>query len=710
MAVAHGHLHRRAGVKHQVVERNAVVKTVYVTASATFEGGVAGYSTVGKAVKATKAVDKDSDASEDKDSGEKDEVKTTAKPKATNTAKAEKKETTEEKKVVKTTQEKEKEKTKTTEAEETETTKRAKTTKTSKAQAKTTSTEEDTSSVPSAITNPTDTESVESVLAKATGQASASTTIEASAAETAASTLSSTSASAEASTSNGSSSAGTKAGIAFGVLGGIFVVGLLVFFLFSRRRKQAESQRLKDDDEKLHGPINPAVVVAASTAPRSDPKAPRISLRPVTQFLPNWNLEKRTSKGAAMALAVPGAAAGGAMTSRAAPGGSAWERPSTAQSADPANPFGAQAERLPTPIIEESIHERSATPGSAMESDAMRAVSPVSSISTMSPASDPLTANGSPVGVAGAAAAGASAALLARKTSMRKDGPKKLDLTLPNAPLAAVPPSPAGTEFSMSSAAPGASDAPSQGAAAIAAAGGPVNSSVYRVQLDFKPTLDDELGLMAGDLVRMLHEYDDGWALCIRLDRSQQGVVPRTCLSTRPVKPRPAQGGPRLGPPVNPSGLPRGPMGPPGQRPMTPQGMQRPMTPQGMQAQGRPGSPAGRPMTPNGGRSQSPMGRPMNHPGRPAGRPMSPGPRSQSPGPRQGPPAGSPLSPGPRSQSPGPRQGSPGGRSQSPSGANRRNSPPGPSPMNPSQAPRQAPPIGPPTGPVGRKPVPGQAY
>lgn len=33
-------------------------------------------------------------------------------------------------------------------------------------------------------------------------------------------------------------------------------------------------------------------------------------------------------------------------------------------------------------------------------------------------------------------------------------------------------------------------------------------------------------------------------ALCIRLDRSQQGVAPRTCLSTRPVKPR-SNGPPR---------------------------------------------------------------------------------------------------------------------------------------------------------------------
>lgn len=61
---------------------------------------------------------------------------------------------------------------------------------------------------------------------------------------------------------------------------------------------------------------------------------------------------------------------------------------------------------------------------------------------------------------------------------------------------------------------------------------------VHRVQMEFKPSMGDELELRAGALVRLLHEYDDGWALCTRLDRSQQGVCPRTCLSQRPVKPR----------------------------------------------------------------------------------------------------------------------------------------------------------------------------
>lgn len=40
---------------------------------------------------------------------------------------------------------------------------------------------------------------------------------------------------------------------------------------------------------------------------------------------------------------------------------------------------------------------------------------------------------------------------------------------------------------------------------------GPGQNNVHRIQLDFKPSMDDELELRAGSLVRMLHEYDDGW-------------------------------------------------------------------------------------------------------------------------------------------------------------------------------------------------------
>lgn len=126
-------------------------------------------------------------------------------------------------------------------------------------------------------------------------------------------------------------------------------------------------------------------------------------------------------------------------------------------------------------------------------------------------------------------------------------------------------------------------------------------------------------------------------ALCIRLDRSKQGVVPRTCLSTRPVKPRPQQPGPHGSPamrqqrPMSP-GMNQGPPRPPnkegppypsspmGNRAMPPNGPPRPMGPNGQGPPRGPGmmhgpprsmSPAGnRPMTPQ---SQRPMV-PPNHP------------------------------------------------------------------------------------------------
>lgn len=331
-------------------------------------------------------------------------------------------------------------------------------------------------------------------------------------------------------------SAGAKAGIALGVLGGVLVIGLLVFFLVSRRRKQAQKEQLSDDDEKVHGappppvqqrpvsppvaqpvvqpvsraispPLSPELSPSVSPEPiddmpvRTNPIAPRISLRPVTQFLPNWNLEKQAANAAAVGAAVTG---------------EAKDRPDTSQSNHPANPFGQQAELVPS-----SNH-----PANPFGQEAERVPSPVQSVRSSpyipySPSVMSMSDNGSnsevpkaeetaavPAAVAVAVAAAgvvvaAGTTKLARKASMRNQNPNNVDLTL-TTPL---PPSPVGSDFSVSSATPGSG----AGAAAIAAAGGPANSTVHRVQLDFKPTLEDELGLKAGDLVRLLHEYDDGW-------------------------------------------------------------------------------------------------------------------------------------------------------------------------------------------------------
>lgn len=218
-----------------------------------------------------------------------------------------------------------------------------------------------------------------------------------------------------------------------------------------------------------------------------------------------------------------------------------------------------------------------------------------------------------------------------------------------------------------------------------AAAGPPTESQVYRILMDFVPSMEDELELKAGQVVRMLHEYDDGWCLCTRLDRSKQGVVPRTCLAAKPSKPRPAPGQePR---PMSPA-MRQGP--PPQGRPMSP------ATRQGPPPQGRPMSPAMRP--------GPPQSRPMSPAGGPGGRNMSPAPRNQpqsgmrpmSPGAYNQPPR--PLSPGPRSskrsQSPGPygSAGRPAPMAETRRRSNsssqvardvreRRQTPPGPSPL-----------------------------
>jgi hypothetical protein len=199
---------------------------------------------------------------------------------------------------------------------------------------------------------------------------------------------------------------------------------------------------------------------------RTTATAPRLSLRPVTQFLPNLG-EKRQSRGNALNIGRPVA--------------QNVERSITAQSNNRENPFGNHAETI----------------------DATNARGP-EIVQGMSPGGEIMTGTTAAAAVVG----------LTRGASKRGFGPNPIDLTKKGPSMG--PPSPAATEFSVSSE---SSPAPAQTAsgAAIAAAGGPINSAVHRVQLDFKPSMDDELELRAGQLIRLLHEYDDGWVshLCI---------------------------------------------------------------------------------------------------------------------------------------------------------------------------------------------------
>lgn len=373
-----------------------------------------------------------------------------------------------------------------------------------------------------------------------------SSTITPSTTSTSATTATPVAASASASSTSTSSSgssgndAATKAGIALGVLGGLFIILAFVYYLLSRRRKQMEEeqQRRLADDEKLNGPFDD------SQPPRTPAKAPRLSLRPMTQlftgagFNTSAQADQQASKGSDIAMV---AGSSGKRT----PGTSAWERPMTSDSQNDRNPFGNDAQILEesttpnnpmspmSPISESSMPSPGFTAGltpaprvSAITMDSAT-VPPITTKSLPpSPSSSTLD---SPVNFEDEAFVGraisspepqlaptgsmlSAATAVERRQSMRKENvPAPLDLTLPPKFPGIVPPSPSGTEFSIHEVEPDQSPVPSASAAEIAAAGGPANTTVHRVQLDFSPSLDDEMDVRAGQLVRLLHEYDDGW-------------------------------------------------------------------------------------------------------------------------------------------------------------------------------------------------------
>ncbi|KAL8676463.1 MAG: hypothetical protein Q9186_007024 [Xanthomendoza sp. 1 TL-2023] len=464
-------------------------------------------------------------------------------------------------------------------------------------------------------------------------------------------------------------SGGAKAGLAIGILLAIGLLFGLIFFCYRRKKKQQrEAYEVADDEKSVARDATGAAALGRAESTRTTSTAPRLSLRPVTQFLPDLAGRRKSEN----ALAA-------ASNRKAAPADRINEKvPVQNLGPNPINPFGDHAEpseKAFAPRQEKSmIPNQANNPTNPFGNHAETLDQPANgdrSLPTDTPVPAPLRIRTpTPEGhshPAGSIATSGAALAAAGVAGRKHDAPKPLNLSPKRSASPAPMPSPSGTEFSVNSVTP------------AAMANGPPPSNVHRVQLDFKPSMEDELALRAGQLVRLLHEYDDGWALCIRLDRSQQGVAPRTCLSARPVKPRPY-------PNVR---------GPP---------------PPGMFAPGQP-----RPMSPNGGRgSPSPYDR---------------APRGMSPGPY----------PGQRSMSPGPYGGGPQRANMPPAGGKRRSnsasevrerrmSPPGPSPMNPNardilsgiqkvplqqqavvgseQAPRST---SPPASVPARKPVPGQA-
>ena len=283
--------------------------------------------------------------------------------------------------------------------------------------------------------------------------------------------------------SSGGMSSGGKAGLAIGILLALGVLFALAFFVYRRKRTQSNEEYSKADNEKSD--FNGGLARSQSNlSTRTTATAPRLSLRPITEFHPDLAARgKAANAGAATAAGLAGGAAVGAAMSR--------------NQNDPANPFGNHAAVTPSRRLSD---EKVGLPIQSNASEnpfADNAGAPPPTNGSMTLADAPASLRiRTPSPDAGATAG--AAAVAGAKLAERKDAPKPLNLT-PNRAFTPASHSPAVSEFSQTPVSPGAM------------ANGPPPSNVHRIQLDFKPSMDDELSLRAGQLVRLLHEYDDGW-------------------------------------------------------------------------------------------------------------------------------------------------------------------------------------------------------
>lgn len=261
-------------------------------------------------------------------------------------------------------------------------------------------------------------------------------------------------------------SSGAKAGVAIGVILGVGVIAALIFF-FIRKKKRSQAMKEEEvENEKAAFSLPPPPPVAKPSTPST---APQLNVRPITQFAPdlsgNGGFNPATAAGAAAAAGVGAGTA--AAASRNLTGNSPPPTPPKSAAGsnpfnDPVNPFSNNT----TPVAE---HAPGGMPGSASAATA-----------------------------AGAAAMGAvgGAAMASHERAHSPPGSS---------------PSPVSVDGESVTSATFAADGAAGMSAVAGAAAGTSPNNVHRVQMDFNPSMEDELGLRTGSLVRMLHEYDDGW-------------------------------------------------------------------------------------------------------------------------------------------------------------------------------------------------------
>jgi hypothetical protein len=294
---------------------------------------------------------------------------------------------------------------------------------------------------------------------------------------------------ASASTIQTGMSAGGKTGLAIGILLAVAIIAAGVLFLYWRKKKAI------DEDEKSHNekaafsadaapmadslpsppPPTTTSPTASTTTSRVGSFAPMLDLRPMSRLMPELVGQRKSQGNPLITLNAPaGAAAADVSRSLTPPqSGSPSERPANTANekienpfSDPTNPFGDEQAKAVSPGLS-GLAAPASSPSVPAPLNVQKAGPPV--------------AGGAGIAAAAAATAGVGAAVAAIAAAKP-----------PGSPASAH-----SATLSQASAGPGA----------------PPNN-VHRVQLDFKPSMEDELELVSGQLVRILHEYDDGWVSC----------------------------------------------------------------------------------------------------------------------------------------------------------------------------------------------------
>lgn len=268
-------------------------------------------------------------------------------------------------------------------------------------------------------------------------------------------------------------STAAQVGIAVGAIVGVGLLFLLLYLLYRRRKSRRDARRQSEDEKALNPPppVYPSHVSVRRTSPE---QPPRLSLRPMTQMFPGTQTYNQTNGKTDAAK-------------RNAPGSSAFSA---------AAPAAEAALLAPQAAV---ISDRKALPNNSPivgnpSFAALPAPLATSRPSTAKNVSDEASNQGGDVQVLPIAVARKPLSIRSgRSVEVSDDQDASAAKQTSPVPAPAPPIDPSRAPLPLS------------------------GLNVHRAQLDFKPTMDDELELREGQLVRLLHEYDDGWVCALLL-------------------------------------------------------------------------------------------------------------------------------------------------------------------------------------------------